>query len=110
MYRGDRTAVAEIEGVDPVGEPFVAKRLHDHRARREIPQVVVPDAADESADQGSAIDTAGAGVDLAGDDLVPGVDVGRARHARIEAPQGPQDVDRLVVLGLVELLEDGRVP
>src|SRR5215471_12443803 len=54
------------------------------------------------------LECAGAGVDFAVDHqrVVRVVDVRGARHARVERADGPQDVDPLEVLRLLEVLQD----
>src|SRR5262249_36753319 len=64
-----------------------------------------------SVTQRSFLQPAGASVDLANNDPVGAVDVdvGRARHTGIEAPDGAQDVDPLVLVRARKLLQNRRV-
>src|SRR6266542_3541183 len=52
-----------------------------------------------------SVGAAGAGVDLARDDAVAGVDVRGARHAGIEAADGAQDVDPFEIFRVIESLQ-----
>src|SRR6266516_6637804 len=51
------------------------------------------------------VGAAGAGVDLARDDAVAGVDVRGTRHAGIEAADGAQDVDPFEIFRVIESLQ-----
>src|SRR6266487_4708913 len=55
------------------------------------------------------VGAAGAGVDLARDDAVAGVDVRGARHAGIEAADRAQDVDPFEIFRVIESLQQRRV-
>src|SRR6266542_460003 len=55
------------------------------------------------------VGAAGAGVDLARDDAVAGIDVRGARHAGIEAANRAQDIHALEVLRIIESLQQRRV-
>src|SRR5688572_11660006 len=57
----------------------------------------------------SFVQTAGAGVDLARDHPGFGLDVRRARHARVEAANRAQDVDAAELLRVRRFLEEWRV-
>src|SRR6266498_797921 len=52
------------------------------------------------------VGAAGAGVDLARDDAVAGIDVRGARHAGIEAANRAQDIHALEVLRIFESLQE----